>query len=105
MVEKINMETLETAMRAALIIEQQEEILNEALKEIATEIGVSKSIAKKIVKAYAKDQLEKTQEKLEEQRQSLTNAEMLIEIVENASVDTSDIEDLIKKPGDETIMD
>jgi len=90
----INTETMEKVMKAALIIEQQQEIINENIGEIASAFEVNKSIAKKIITAYAKDKLEKTQEKIESDRVSLSNAEILIEAVENMSIDTSDIEQL-----------
>jgi len=80
-------ETLEEALRAALIIEQQTEILNESISALASEFGVSKGIAKKIIMAFAKDKLEKTQEKLEDERTALSNADTFIQVVENMSLE------------------
>ena len=41
-------EKMETAMKAALIIAQQTEILNEVIGDIASDFGVNKGTAKKI---------------------------------------------------------
>lgn len=84
---KVNEDTMKTAMTAGLIIQQQTEILNESLGELAGDFGVSKSIAKKIIMSYCKDTLEKTGEKLEDERNSLSQAEVLIEACENMSFD------------------
>ncbi len=84
-------ETMENAMRASLIIAQQNELLNEALAELAGDFGVSKGIAKKIVTAFAKDTLEKTQEKMEDERSALANADVMLEAVENMSFDPEDL--------------
>lgn len=84
-------EKMENAMRAALIIAQQQEILDENATELAGDFGVSKSIAKKIVAAFAQDSLEKTQEKMEEQRSALANADVMLEAVENMSFDPEDL--------------
>jgi len=81
------------ALRSALIIEQQNEILNEIIPTIAEEFGVNKGTAKKIIMAYAKDTLAKTQEKLEDERSSLANATVLIEAIEGVTVST-DVNDL-----------
>ena len=87
-------EKMEKALKAALIIAQQTEIMNEVIGDISADFGVSKGIAKKIITAYANDKLEKTQEKMEDERSSLANAEMLIEAVEGMGLDTiSDAED------------
>lgn len=84
-------EIMEDAMKAALIIEQQSDILNDLIPKIADEFGVNKGTAKKIIMAYAKDTLEKTQEKLEDERSSLANVEAMIEAVEGITIDTEAI--------------
>lgn len=84
-------EKMETAMKAALIIAQQTEVLNEVIGDIAADFGVNKGTAKKIINAFAADKLEKTQEKLEDERSSLANAEVMIEAVENMSFDAEDL--------------
>jgi valyl-tRNA synthetase len=84
-------DTLREALKSALIIEQQQEILNECLGKLAEDFGVNKSIAKKIIFAFAKDKMEKTQEKIEEERTSLSNAEVMLEVVENITIDTEKI--------------
>jgi hypothetical protein len=81
-------EKMEEAMKAALIIEQQADILNELIPAIADSFGVNKGTAKKIIMAYAKDTLAKTQEKLEDERSSLANVEAMIEAVEGITIDT-----------------
>jgi hypothetical protein len=86
-------DTLREALKAALIIEQQQEILNDCLAKIAEDFGVNKSIAKKIIFAFAKDKIEKTQEKIEEERTALSNAEVMLEVVENITIDTQKILD------------
>jgi len=91
MTVEFKQETMETAMKCALIIDQQTEIFNEAIGELAADFGVSKSIAKKIVTAFAKDKLEKTGEKMEDERSALANADMMIEAVENMSFDAEDL--------------
>jgi len=78
-------------MKAALIIEQQQEILNDLIPNIADDFGVNKGTAKKIIMAYAKDTLQKTQEKLEEERSSLANVEAMIEAVEGVVIDTESL--------------
>lgn len=80
-------DTMTAAMTASLIIQQQNEILNEALTELAGDFGVSKSIAKKIIVAFSKDTLEKTGEKMEDERNSLISADVMIEACENMSFD------------------
>ena len=80
-------EKMTDAMKAALIIEQQSDILNDLLPSIADEFGVNKGTAKKIIMAYAKDTLAKTQEKLEDERSSLANVESMIEAVEGVAGD------------------
>jgi len=84
-------EIMENAMRAALIIAQQEELLNESLGELAADFNVSKGIAKKIIKAFAADKLEKTQEKMEDERTALANADSMLEAVENMSFEPEDL--------------
>lgn len=84
-------EKMETAMKAALIIAQQTEILNEVIGDIASDFGVNKGTAKKIINAYAADKLEKTQEKLEDERSSLANAEVMIEAVESMSFNGDEV--------------
>lgn len=91
MAVEFKQETMESAMRASLIIAQQNEILGEALGELAGDFGVSKGIAKKIVTAFAKDTLEKTQEKMEDERSALANADVMLEAVENMSFDPEDL--------------
>jgi len=86
-------EVMENAMRASLIIAQQEEILNEALGTLAADFGVSKGIAKKIIKAFAADKIEKTQEKMEDERSALANADLMLEAVENMSFEPEDLLD------------
>lgn len=81
------------ALKSALIITQQTEILNEILPDVASDFGLTKSMAKKIVMAYAKDNLSKTQEKMEDERSALANAEVMIEAIEGVSVST-DVDDL-----------
>lgn len=88
---EFNSEKMETAMRAALIIAQQQEVLNEVLGDIASDFGVNKGTAKKLITAYAADKLEKTQEKIEDERSSLANAEVMIEAIENMSFDPEDL--------------
>lgn len=88
-----NKEKLENAIRAQLIISQQEEIINESIGDIAADFGVNKSIAKKIIKAFAQDTLEKTQEKMEDERSSLANAEVMMEAIESLSIEPTDLED------------
>ena len=83
---------LEEVIKAQLIISQQEEIINENIGDIASDFGVNKTIARKIIKAFAQDKLEKTQEKLEDERSALANAEVLLEVVENISVETPELE-------------
>ena len=84
-------EKMTTAMRAALILEQQSEILNEVIGDIAADFGVNKGTAKKIIMAFAKDSLEKTSEKIEDERSSLANAEVMIEAVEGMNFDTEEV--------------
>jgi len=84
-------EVMENAMRASLIIAQQDEILNEALGVLAGGFGVSKGIAKKIIKAFAADKMEKTQEKMEDERSALANADVMLEAVENMSFEPEDL--------------
>jgi hypothetical protein len=91
MAVEFSIEKMEDAMRASLIIQQQNEILGEALSELAGDFGVSKALAKKIVTAYAKDTLEKTSEKLEDERSSLANADVMIDSLENMSFDPEDL--------------
>ena len=79
------------ALKAALIIEQQSDILGNLLPNIADEFGVNKATAKKIIMAYAKDSLQKTQEKLEDERSSLANVESMIEAVEGITIDTEEL--------------
>jgi DNA-binding MarR family transcriptional regulator len=86
-------EKLENAIRAQLIIAQQEEIINECIGDISADFGVNKPTAKKIIKAFAADKLEKTQEKMEDERSSLANAEVMMEAVENLSIEAPDMED------------
>ena len=81
------------ALKSALIITQQTEILNEILPDVASDFGLTKSMAKKIVMAYAKDNLSKTQEKMEDERSALANAEVMIGAIEGVSVST-DVDDL-----------
>ena len=85
-------EQLEEAIKAQLIIAQQEDIINDSIGDIAADFGVNKSIAKKIIKAFAQDKLEKTQEKMEDERSSLANAEVMLEAVENLSVEAPDMD-------------
>ena len=87
-------EKMTDAMKAALIIEQQSDILNDLLPSIADEFGVNKGTAKKIIMAYAKDTLAKTQEKLEDERSSLANVESMIEAVEGVA---GDVEAMIEE--------
>ena len=82
---------MEDAMRSALIIAQQNEILNECLGTLASDFGVSKGIAKKIINAFAADKMEKTQEKMEDERSALANADVMLEAVENMSFDAEDL--------------
>lgn len=84
-------EKMETAMKSALIIAQQTEILNEVIGDIAADFGVNKSTAKKIINAFAADKLEKTSEKMEEERSSLANADVMIEACENMSIGAEDL--------------
>lgn len=91
MAVEFDQKVMENAMRAALIIEQQNEILGEALGELAGDFGVSKGIAKKIVMAFAKDTMEKTQEKMEDERSALANADVMLEACENMSFDPEDL--------------
>ena len=84
-------EKMTTAMRAALILEQQSEIFNEVIGDIAADFGVNKGTAKKIIMAFAKDSLEKTSEKIEDERSSLANAEVMIEAVEGMNFDTEEV--------------
>lgn len=84
-------EKMTEAMKAALIIEQQSDILNELIPSIADSFGVNKGTAKKIIMAYAKDSLAKTQEKLEDERSSLANVEAMIEAVEGITIDTEEL--------------
>jgi hypothetical protein len=88
---EFNNENITEAMKAALIIEQQQEILNDLIPNIADDFGVNKGTAKKIIMAYAKDTLQKTQEKLEEERSSLANVEAMIEAVEGVVIDTESL--------------
>lgn len=85
-------EKMEKALRAALIIAQQTEVMNEVIGDVASDFGVSKGIAKKLVTAYANDKLEKTQEKMEDERSSLSNAEVMIEAIENMSIEADEEE-------------
>ncbi len=91
MAVEFDIEVMESAMKSALIISQQTEILNEAIGTLATTFGVNKGTAKKIITAYAADKLEKTAEKMEDERSSLSNASTLLEAVENMSFDTADL--------------
>lgn len=91
MAVEFDQETMEAAMKAALIIEQQTEIMNEALGNLAADFGVSKGIAKKIIMAFAKDKIERTQEKMEDERSALANADVMLEAVENMSFDPEDL--------------
>ena len=84
-------EKMTEAMKAALIIEQQSDVLNELIPAIADSFGVNKGTAKKIIMAYAKDSLAKTQEKLEDERSSLANVEAMIEAVEGITIDTEEL--------------
>lgn len=84
-------EKMETAMRAALIISQQTEILNDVIGDIASDFGVNKGTAKKIINAFAADKLEKTSEKIEDERSSLANAEVMIEAVEGMNFDSEEV--------------
>ena len=84
-------EKMTEAMKAALIIEQQSDVLNELIPAIADSFGVNKGTAKKIIMAYAKDSLAKTQEKLEDERSSLSNVEAMIEAVEGITIDTEEL--------------
>jgi len=86
-------EQMETVMKSALIIAQQTEIINENIGDIAATFGVNKPTANKIIKAFAADKLEKTQEKMEDERSSLANAEVMMEAVENMSVEVPELED------------
>jgi len=85
-------EKMTEALKCGLIIAQYEEKMKELIPGIADDFGVSKAIAKKIIKAYCVDTLEKTQEKLEDERASLVNAEIMIEAIENVTVDLADTE-------------
>ncbi len=93
---------MQEALKAYLIIEQQQDILKEIVPTIADFYAVNKVTAKKILMAYAKDTLEKTSEQMENERSSLSNAEVMITAVENISVtaDTmiSAIENLVIEP-------
>ena len=89
---EFDQEKLEEVIKAQLIISQQEEIINDNIGDIAADFGVNKSIAKKIIKAFAQDKLEKTQEKMEDERSSLANAEVMMEAVENLSVEAPELE-------------
>ncbi len=91
MAVEFKQDTMENAMRAALIIEQQNEVLGEALGELAGDFGVTKGIAKKIIMAFAKDKMEKTQEKMEDERSALANADVMLEACENMSFDPEDL--------------
>lgn len=84
-------EKMTTAMKAALIISQQTEILNDVIGDIASDFGVNKGTAKKIINAFAADRLEKTSEKIEDERSSLANAEVMIEAVESMNFDTEEV--------------
>lgn len=84
-------EKMTTAMKAALIISQQTEILNDVIGDIASDFGVNKGTAKKIINAFAADKLTKTQEKIEDERSSLANAEVMIEAVESMNFDTEEV--------------
>ena len=77
---------MQEALKAFLIIEQQNDMLKEILPIIADNYGVNKPTARKILAAYAKDTLEKTSEKMEDERSSLANAETMITDVENITV-------------------
>ena len=77
---------MQEALKAFLIIEQQQDMLKEILPTIVDNFGVNKPTAKKILAAYAKDTLEKTSEKMEDERNSLANAETMISAVENVVV-------------------
>lgn len=77
---------MQEALKAFLIIEQQQDMLKEILPTIADNFGVNKPTAKKILAAYAKDTLEKTSEKMEDERNSLANAETMISAVEGVVV-------------------
>ena len=87
---EFDQEQIENVCKAFLIIAQQEELINEHISKIAAEFGVDKGTCKKILKAWADDKLAKTQEKIEDQRSSLSNAETLIEVVENLSIERED---------------
>ena len=88
---EFDQEKMETAMKSALIIAQQTEILNEVLGDIAADFGVNKPTAKKIINAFAADKLEKTSEKMEDERSSLANADVMIEACENMSFSAEDL--------------
>lgn len=83
------------ALRASLIIAQQQELLDEMVPDIAEEFGVSKSAVKKICRAYAQDALQKTQEKLEDERTQMANIEVLIEAVDGIKL--TDIKDVYEE--------
>jgi len=99
MATEFDQEKMENAMRAALIIEQQQEILNENLGDLASDFGVTKGIAKKIITAFAKDKIEKTQEKMEDERAALANADIMLEACENMSFEP---DDLLEETADST---
>jgi len=80
-------EKTQDALKAYLIIEQQQAILKDILPSIADAYGVNVATAKKILIAYAKDTLEKTSEKIEDERNSLANAETMISAIENLVVE------------------
>jgi len=91
MAVEFDQEKMETAMKAALIIAQQTEVLNEVIGDIAADFGVNKGTAKKIINAFAADKLEKTSEKMEDERSSLANADVMIEACENMSIEAEDL--------------
>lgn len=91
MAVEFDVKVMTDAMRAALIIAQQQEILNEAVGTLAGSFGVNKGTAKKLITAFAMDKLEKTAEKMEDERSSLANAEIFIESIENMSFEAEDL--------------
>jgi len=87
MEEKIN-----DAIKAALIIEQQNEMLKEMIGEISATYGVKKSVIKKLIMASARSSLDKAHEKIDEERETLNNAETFINVLASIDVDSIDTE-------------